>query len=148
MMNQGRIRPIAIGVIRDRDRIFVYEGYDPLKGETFYRPLGGGIEFGELGADALVREMCEEVGAELTDLCYLGAVENIFTWNGRAGHEIMLVYEGRFTDRSMYERESMEGREDNGETFTALWMPLEDFRQGRFPLYPNELLGMINGEKE
>jgi hypothetical protein len=48
----------------------------------------------------------------------------------------------------MYERESMEGREDNGETFTALWMPLEDFRQGRFPLYPNELLGMINGEKE
>jgi ADP-ribose pyrophosphatase YjhB (NUDIX family) len=145
-MNEGRIRPIAIGLIRDGDRIFVFEGYDPVKGQIFYRPLGGGIEFGERGSDALIREMREEVGAELTDLRYLGTVENIFTWNGRAGHEIVLIYEGRFGERSMYERESIEGLEDNGTTFTALWMPLDNFRRRRFPLYPDDLLDIIDRE--
>jgi len=42
----NQIRPLAIYLFRDGDRILVGEGNDPVKRETFYRPLGGGIEFG------------------------------------------------------------------------------------------------------
>ena len=52
-MSAPGIRPIALAIIRDQGRILVFEGRDPLKPETFYRPLGGGIEFGERGAEAL-----------------------------------------------------------------------------------------------
>jgi hypothetical protein len=43
---KNKIRPIAICVFRHKDRILVAEGYDPVKKQTFYRPLGGVIEFG------------------------------------------------------------------------------------------------------
>jgi len=41
-----QIRPIAICAFLRNNRILVAEGFDPVKDETFYRPLGGGIEFG------------------------------------------------------------------------------------------------------
>jgi hypothetical protein len=43
----NEIRPVALCVFRNNDGILVFEGYDDVKGETFYRPPGGGIEFGE-----------------------------------------------------------------------------------------------------
>ena len=51
---------------------------DTVKGSAFARPLGGGIDFGETSQDAIVREIREELGAELTDARLLGIVENIF----------------------------------------------------------------------
>jgi hypothetical protein len=51
------IRPIAICVVRKADSILVFEARDPVKDRVFYRPLGGGINFWEYGADAIVREM-------------------------------------------------------------------------------------------
>jgi NADH pyrophosphatase NudC (nudix superfamily) len=46
-MHEEKIRPVAICVCRDRDRILVAE-YEE-KGRLYYRPLGGAIEFGEHG---------------------------------------------------------------------------------------------------
>lgn len=39
-MGKEQIRPIAICVFRRDNRILVGEGYDPVKKESFYRPLG------------------------------------------------------------------------------------------------------------
>ena len=95
---KARIRPLALCVFRRGDLIFVARGYDKHKDETFYRPIGGRIEFGERSRDAVTREVREEIGAEVTDLVYLGALENIFTYEGRPMHEIILIYDGKFTD--------------------------------------------------
>jgi hypothetical protein len=53
----SRIRPLAICVFRYNNRILVAEGYDPIKKETFYRPLGSGIEFGEYSEQIIHREV-------------------------------------------------------------------------------------------
>jgi hypothetical protein len=47
-MSPRGIRPPAISVFRHNGRILAAESYDPIRQQTFYRPLGGGIEFGEL----------------------------------------------------------------------------------------------------
>ena len=77
-MTASHIRPLAICIFRSNDRILVIEGYDSVKKQTFYRPLGGGINFGESSSAALVREIHEEIAADVADLEYLGTLENIF----------------------------------------------------------------------
>ena len=121
----------------------VAEAFDPVKDETFYRPLGGGIEFGETSAVALVREIREEVGTEIADLQHIGKLENIFTYNGALGHEIVQVYDGRFVDESFYAMSSVPGVESNGESIHVVWKPLGYF-SAEHPLYPHGLLGLLS----
>ena len=147
-MTQQHIRALAICVFRSHNRIFVAEGYDSVKDEVFYRPLGGSIEFGEHSEEAAVRELREEIDAEINDLRYLGTIENLFTFEGQPGHEIVVVYEGKFVDRSLYDKPYVYGHEDGPiqgslVSFKALWKPLDEFRQGRYPLYPEGLLELL-----
>jgi 8-oxo-dGTP pyrophosphatase MutT (NUDIX family) len=146
----GKVRPLAICVFRHQGRIFVSEGYDEVKAEVFYRPLGGKIEFGEHGRDTVARELREEIGADVTDLRYLGTLENIFTYNGQAGHEIVLVYDGAFVDRTLYERAVVDGFEADAEQvgdFKVVWKPLSFFQQGNAPLYPDGLLELLQANE-
>lgn len=142
-MSAGRIRVLAIALIRRGGDILVAEGFDTIKPETFYRPLGGAIEFGERAEDALRRELREEIGAELQNVRYLFATENRFTHQGQPGHEIVLVFEATFANPELYDRASMTGHEDGGVPFTALWKPISDFGPGGPPLYPDGLLERI-----
>jgi len=143
-MKDKQIRTIVLGIFRHEDRLLVFEGYDPIRDVTFYRPLGGGIEFGEYGRQALIREMREELAADITGLRYMGAIENIFTHAGGQGHEIVLVYEARFVDPDFYRRSTFAGAEDDGVPITVSWKPLSDFRNGAFlvPIELRELLGL------
>jgi len=141
-MYAEKIRPIAICVCRDGDRILVAEGRDSKKDQTFYRPLGGTIEFGERGEETVRRELMEEIGATLTEVRYLGMLENIFVYEGRRGHEIVLVYDGKLADRSLYQKELIQG-DELGQEFKAVWKRLDDFGDGKPPLYPEGLLVLL-----
>jgi 8-oxo-dGTP pyrophosphatase MutT (NUDIX family) len=149
MSKKQRIRPLAICVFRSKDRIFAAEGYDSVKGQTFYRPLGGRIEFGEYSHETIVRELREELNAEVTDLRYLGTVENIFVYEGEKGHEIVLIYDGTFVNQTIYEREVVMGVEEDEHTgeFRAVWKSLDFFREGSAPLYPTGLLELLDSLK-
>jgi ADP-ribose pyrophosphatase YjhB (NUDIX family) len=140
-MNADRIRTIVLGIFRHEDRLLVFRGDDPSRNVVFYRPLGGGVEFGERSCDAFVREMREELGAEVTDVHFLGTLENIFTHRGKRGHEIVLLYAARFADPTLYTRQSWTG-DDNGIAIPVLWKPLADFRNGDL-LVPRELLAFL-----
>lgn len=136
MNKAGEIRVIALGLIRDGERIFVSEGYDPVKQETFYRALGGGVDFGETSRDALQREFQEEIQAELTNIKYLGCIENLFTFNGRQGHEIVQLYQCDFADSKFYQLESLVFSESQTHKHRALWMDISRFKSGEFRLVP------------
>ena len=145
-MSGGSIRALAVCVVRRGDEILVFEGYDSVKDQTFYRPLGGGIEFGETGEDAVVRELAEELSTELRDIRYLATLENIFELEGLPGHEFVRVYEASLADPSL--DELGEGRYVDrvaGEEVSVrwLWKPLTDFRAGEAPLYPDGLLPLL-----
>lgn len=137
------IRPIAICVVRRDDRILVFEARDRDKNQTFYRPLGGGINFGERGADAIMREMREEISAEISRPAYLGTLENIFTLNGSPHHEFVQVYEAHLLDERLYAAATLTVREENGDIMPAMWKPLDDFRRGEAILYPEGLMELL-----
>jgi len=144
-MKKKRIRPLAICVFRHNDRILVAEGYDSVKDEYFYRPLGGGIEFGETSIETVCRELMEEINVEvdMESLKYLGTVENIFHFNGTASHEIVLIYDGALKESGLYEQAVIAGKEANGEDIRAVWKNLDEFRDGKSILYPTGLIEML-----
>jgi 8-oxo-dGTP pyrophosphatase MutT (NUDIX family) len=139
----SRIRAIALGVIWRGDALLVFEGRDDVKDETYYRPLGGGIEVGEYSSAALKREFLEELAADITVGERLGVLENVFTWRGSPGHEIAFLFDAEFTDDSLYQRDEYKILDDPS---IARWVPFADFRAGGKILYPHGLLNLLSPE--
>lgn len=97
------IRVLALAVVKKDGHVLVIQGYDPKNEELFYRLPGGGVDFGETGEAAVKREFMEEMGLELIVEKQLGVTENIFTFSGKPGHEIVLLYAARLSDEAMQE---------------------------------------------
>jgi 8-oxo-dGTP pyrophosphatase MutT (NUDIX family) len=148
-MRPNIIRPIVICVVCDGERIFVSQDVTPDTRETFYRPLGGGVEYAERSADAVVRELREEIGAELADVHCLGTIENVFTYNGAIGHEIVIVYQAQFVEQWLYTHERVDGWDgvDGKQPMLAVWKPLALFAVGHAPLYPDGLFELLTGQE-
>ncbi|MFT3691718.1 MAG: NUDIX hydrolase [Kofleriaceae bacterium] len=128
------IRPIALCLFRNRGRILVFEVRDG--GRLIgYRPLGGGIEFGETSRDAVVREIREELGIELREPTLVTVLENLFTYGGQPKHEIVFVYDGLVGDASVYDRDDLMFDEGN-ERIPVRWVDPHDLDA---PLFPNGL---------
>lgn len=141
-MRKDAIRAIAICVFRNGDRILVSEGTDSVKQEHFYRPLGGMIEFGERSDETITRELMEEIKAEVTDLRYLGLLENLFVYEAERGHELVVIYDGKFVDKSLYEKTIIFG-DELGSPIRAMWIKLSELGPDKPPLYPEGLAEIL-----
>jgi ADP-ribose pyrophosphatase YjhB (NUDIX family) len=124
---------VALGVVRRDDELLLVEGYDSVKGERFLRFVGGGIEFGERAADAVMREFEEELGVAIEARGLLGVVENIFTYEGEPGHEILFLFEVAFSDERLFEQGEWTVQDSRGSR--AAWRPLASLDEPP-PLYP------------
>ena len=139
---EGQIRVLALGLIKKDNRVFMSQGYDPVKQKTFYRAIGGGVDFGETSLEALEREFQEEIQAKLTNISYLGCLENLFTFNGKQGHELLQVYQCDFVDAKFYELESLVFAEGKRQK-TALWVDITLFKSGELLLVPEPFLALL-----
>lgn len=131
------IRPIVLGIAIKDGKLLVSEGYDKVKDQTFYRCLGGGIEFLEKSDEALKREFLEELGIEITVKDFLGISENIFKFEGKDAHELVLFYYIDINDCD-YKNEYtiLDIEKDN----IAKWIKIKDFKSKKHIIYPEEIL--------
>ena len=134
------IRPVVLGVAVRNNRLLVGEGFDRLKNQTFYRCLGGGIDFLERSSDALRIEFFEEIGVKIVVKDFLGVSENIFNYNGRDAHELILFYSVDVPDDGFKEVYVVE---DDGGEYVARWVDVGDFKSGEKVLYPEEVFRYI-----
>lgn len=134
------IRAVAICVFRHGTRVLVGRALDEVKGQEFFRPIGGSIEFGERAVDAVRREVREELRAEIRNPRQLGVLENLFSYSGEPGHEIVFVFDADFADASLYECGKLPLYEEvwGGE---AEWPDLSN--PLRVPLYPDGLVELL-----
>ena len=144
-MKEEKIRPTAICVCSHQGHILVTEYVE--KGRLYYRPVGGGIDFGERGQETVRREFREELGADLENVRYLGLLENIYTYDGRRFHQLVLVYDGRLSDANLYTLEAIFG-DELGQAFKAVWMRLDEFGPGKAQVYPEGLLALLGIKKK
>ena len=134
------IRPIALGLAIRNNKLLVSEGFDKVKNETFYRCLGGGIEFLEKSEEALKREFLEEINVDITVKDFLGISENIFTYQGKKAHELILFYSIEISDENYQEEYKV--IDDHGETI-AKWIDINEFKNKNKILYPEEVFKYI-----
>ncbi|MEN1939172.1 NUDIX hydrolase [Paenibacillus sp. 102] len=138
-------RSKAFGIVLHNERILVQE-YITESG-TYYRPLGGSIEFGEKSAETVIREFKEELGTQVEVRDYLECLENIFYVDKEIGHEIIQLYSLRFVDTSLYEIEILVIRDAEPNAY-AKWLPVTAFLEQEKILYPNGLMNFLTAKRK
>jgi ADP-ribose pyrophosphatase YjhB (NUDIX family) len=137
------IRPVAIGLLRDGDRLLVAEVPNDDGSVKGWRPLGGGIEFGETAEAALRREFREELGVEIEIAGPPKIFENLYDHAGCVGHEIIFAFPVRVIQESIRAERRFQIHDND----TAVWV--EWIETGRFQagevLLPTAL-GALLGE--
>ncbi len=131
-----KIRAIALGLIEHKGHVFVSKSADPKTQETFYRFLGGGIDFGETSEAALLREFVEEVQAELTQVEYVTCLDNIFEYNGKPKHELIQLFRAQFVDARFYQLEAGFRFVEGDRIDQAIWIPVAKVLSGELRLVP------------
>lgn len=138
----SQIKFKAICIFYNRGEILVAPVIDAYLNKTFYRPLGGSIEFDESSIDAIRREIKEELQADIINPTLVGSLESRFNYEGQAGHEFLQVYDAAFVDKSIYLMPSIPFQESDGTSHQAIWKDLTFFNE-QSPLVPTGLLALI-----
>lgn len=136
---------VVAAIIRDGNRIFATQrGYGDWK--DYWEFPGGKIEPGETPEDALIREIREELGAEIAVDSYLTTVE----YDYPAFHLHMRFYLTRVTDGELILKEHEAARWlSKDELDSVAWLPAD---QEILPLLTDESrsdsISIIENSKE
>lgn len=138
-----KIRSVSLGIIRKEENILVEVIHFPGVSTTFYRPIGGTIEFGENSKQTLIKEIREELNQEIEDPQLISVIENIFGVLDERGHEIDFIYEVNLKEKTIYGLEEIDGLEGE-QAYKAQWKPLDFFeRESDVKLVPDGLLELL-----
>lgn len=120
----------------ERDgKLLLCKGYDKVKNETFFRFIGGTVNFGENTEEAVRREIKEELDSDIENLHFLTVIESIFTYEGKKSHEIVFLYKGDLYSQEIYKKKFIPIAD--AEEFPAEWVPISDVLEGKVILYPS-----------
>lgn len=127
----------AIGLHWRQGKLLAAEVLDDQGRLLGVRPIGGGVEFGERWQLALQREFKEELGVDVEVHGAPLVMENIYSHQGVAGHELLFIAEVVFDAAHFSELEHIRFREDSGTLCTARWFDVAALdRPGGPALYP------------
>jgi 8-oxo-dGTP diphosphatase len=124
---RSEIEVLARGVCVQDGRLLVCQGK---RDRNTYLP-GGHVDFGERAAEALRREIEEELGVAAKVGDFLGAVEHTFVQRGKRHCEINLVFRMRIDALSPTRRPPAQ---EDWIAFT--WIPLRGLKRSRLEPWP------------
>jgi len=141
-------------------------------GRIMYRPIGGTMEPGESSLQTVIREVREEIGADLIDPQLLYIIENHYEVpiheaaeqshetagdndtraasgdNLIKANELCFIYTAEVADESLYEQSRIIGTEGE-QTYTAVWKSLQEIQDVASAfLVPSNLLELLLAEQE
>jgi 8-oxo-dGTP pyrophosphatase MutT (NUDIX family) len=134
-MNTTAIKVKSMGLFVSDGRLLVSPGFDHVSRNPHFRLLGGQVEFGERSEETLMREMREELGAEVDVGELLEVVQNVYVFNGKQKHEIAFIHRARFLDDAFLGKNELPNIEP-GNDEVAKWLPIAEVLNGPVPLFP------------
>ena len=140
-----RLRVLGLAVVRrprDGALLVALHDLDAAGEPTFCRLLGGGVEFCERSDETVRRELMEELGVDARPVKFLGALENIFFYQGEPGHEVILNWLVEFEDPALYTAEEFIVTE-GAVTQLARWVQPAELAARGVPLYPDGIVDLI-----
>lgn len=123
----------AAGVCLRDDHVLLHTA----EGLDFWALPGGRCEMGELTAETVRREMAEETGLDVAVGDLLWVMENLFTYEGKAFHELGYYYQIVLPESvpPPHAQPVFTGQE-GAQELTFRWFPVEDLTSLRlFPTY-------------
>jgi len=135
MKKKPNIRLIAVCIFQNKGKILVSKGRDKKLKRDFYRVIGGGIKFSETSEVAVRREIREELKSGISNLKLFDVVEDIYTYNGNAYHDIAFLYKGNLQNRKLYLQNPIHIAEKTYK-FDACWLELNDILKKNIKIYP------------
>jgi len=133
-------RVLSVCIFSNDSRILVARGFDEVKNEHFFRPIGGAVEFGETTAETIRREVGEELGVQIEQVVRIGVLENLFHFDGKPGHEIIFVFNAKFVDKTLYTETTLPIHEE-GWVGPAQWINVKALPTT--PLYPDGIIELL-----
>ena len=124
----------AMGIFQHGGKTLASRCYDSKKDQHFYRLLGGSLFEQEYAVDAIHREIMEELGSEIENVVLHGVCENIFTYEGEPGDEVVFMYTADLANKEIYQKNEFPIL-DHPDGILE-WIPVEDVLSGEKILYP------------
>lgn len=126
----GVVNVRTVGVVHSGNEVLIHQ----LQGDSFWTLPGGRVEFGEDAATALVREMREELEAEVRVERLLWAVENFFVFQEKEYHEFAFYFLTELPEEhTAYQQEEFMGKEGES-TLVFRWVSVAELAD--MELYP------------
>lgn len=107
--------------------------------DEFWALPGGRVRLMESGAEAVIREIKEELGLKAEATRFLAVQENFFTYEDVSFHEVGFYYEVNVSDDMTVTSEDFFGVE--GEELIYRYVPIDQLQSVK--LYPEKLTMMI-----
>lgn len=143
-----KYRAVALCLVKREEQYLLVEKYDEVQGVTLYRPVGGTIEFGEDSRKTVIREVKEEINADISEPELITVIENIFNYGNEIGHDLNFIYKADILDGSYYEHDVINGIEGE-ESFSAVWIELNSIKNDASKkLVPDGLMHILTGQND
>ena len=110
-----------------------------------YALPGGHVAFGETSEDALIREIKEEIGADILCDNLLWVEENFWNWGSKKAHNILFYYYVSFINDKNIDDDFIETSKDNKDVLFQ-WVPIDELKQITvFPPFIKDEIYNISG---
>jgi hypothetical protein len=88
----------------------------------------------------------EELSQEIHVGRMISSFENIFTFGGQSGHEIIMLFTADFIDKSVYEMKELDIFESGMPIAKAVWRSLSEIKDEGSKIYPDGLDRVIDDQ--
>ena len=110
-----------------------------------YALIGGHVQMGETGAEAVEREFEEELGVRIRCGELLWTEECFWEWKGKRNHTLSFYYSADFCDGSSLEDDGCLHPQKDNPRVAVGWVPIEEL--GSLTVYPEFLKQRIHDLK-
>lgn len=130
-------------IIRNGTKVLLHKGIEEKRGTL----PGGRVMAGERTDEALIRELKEEIGADIKIIKERSFIENFFNFEKKQKdyHELLMTYEAEFIDKDFYKKDKIEAKEEHKKgKLEFIWKEIEDLNEENFK--PKALIKILKDE--